>query len=65
MQVYDQIPVSTLEEIKVNLIDYSEAKHNTETGEIKWNFSIEPNNSKALNLKYSVKYPKNNQLIVE
>ncbi|MHB1148296.1 MAG: mucoidy inhibitor MuiA family protein [Lutibacter sp.] len=65
MLIFDQIPVSTLEEIKVDIFETSGAKHNTETGEIKWDFSIEPNESKKFELKYSVKYPKIRNLIIE
>jgi len=65
MLIFDQVPVSTLEEIKVDIFEISGAKHNIETGEIKWNFSIEPNENKKFELKYSVKYPKNRNLIIE
>jgi len=65
MLVFDQVPVSTLEEIKVELFETSGAKHNIETGEIKWDFYLEPNENKKFELKYSVKYPKNKNLIIE
>ncbi|MDP5105697.1 MAG: DUF4139 domain-containing protein [Polaribacter sp.] len=65
MLIFDQVPVSTLEEIKVDIFETSKAKHTLETGEIKWDFSIEPNESKKFELKYSVKYPKNRNLIIE
>jgi Domain of unknown function (DUF4139)/N-terminal domain of unknown function (DUF4140) len=65
MLIYDQVPVSSLEEIKVEVLELSRAKHNKETGEIKWEFSIEPNNNKSFELKYSVKYPKFRNLIIE
>jgi hypothetical protein len=65
MLIFDQVPVSTLEEIKVDVYEISGAKHNIETGEIKWDFSIEPNENKKFELKYSVKYPKNRNLIIE
>ena len=65
MLIFDQVPVSTLEEIKVDIFEISGAKHNIETGEIKWDFSIEPNENKKFELKYSVKYPKNRNLIIE
>ncbi len=65
MLIFDQVPISTLEEIKVDILETSGANHNLETGEIKWNFSIEPNESKKFELKYSVKYPKNRNLIIE
>jgi hypothetical protein len=65
MIVLDQIPVSTIEEIEVNVQDISGAKQNSETGEIKWEFELKPNEKKEFELKYSVKYPKNRNLIVE
>ncbi len=65
MQIFDQIPVSTLEEIRVEISEISGAHHNIKTGEIKWDFSIKPNESKKLELKYSVKYPKNRNLNIE
>ncbi|SFS48485.1 mucoidy inhibitor MuiA family protein [Lutibacter maritimus] len=65
MLIFDQVPVSTLEEIKVDISETSGAKHNIETGEIKWDFSIDPNESKKFELKYTVKYPKNRNLIIE
>ncbi len=65
MIIFDQVPVSTLEEIKVDVLEISGAKHNVETGEIKWDFSINPNELKKFELKYSVKYPKNRNLIIE
>lgn len=65
MLIFDQVPVSTLEEIKVDIFETSGAKHNLETGEIKWDFSIEPNESRKFELKYSIKYPKNRNLFIE
>ena len=65
MLIFDQVPVSTLEEIKVDLVEISGAKHNIETGEIKWDFSIEPKETKKFELSYSVKFPKNRNLILE
>lgn len=65
MLIYDQVPVSTLEEIKVEVNEISGAKQTVETGEIKWDFSIDPNQTKTFQLKYAVKYPKNRTLIIE
>jgi hypothetical protein len=65
MLIFDQVPVSTLEEIKVEVSEISGAKQNMETGEIKWEFSIDPNQTKIFELKYAVKYPKNRTLIIE
>jgi hypothetical protein len=65
MIVLDQVPVSTLEEIEVNVQTTSGGKRDPETGEIEWEFSLEPSDTRELELKYSVKYPKNRTLIVE
>lgn len=63
--VLDQIPISTNNEIEVKVLDISDGKHNLTNGEIKWEFELTPNNKKEFDLKYSVKYPKNKNLIVE
>jgi hypothetical protein len=65
MILLDQVPISTLEEIEVTVINRSGAVQNAYTGEIKWEFSLEPNNSKEFELNYSVKYPKYKNLIIE
>ncbi len=65
MIILDQVPVSTIEEIEVNVQNISGAKQNSETGEIKWEFELKPNDKKEFELKYSVKYPKYRNLIVE
>lgn len=65
MIIIDQVPVSTIEEIEVNVQNISGAKLNSETGEIKWEFELTPKDKKDLELKYSVKYPKFRNLIIE
>lgn len=65
MIVLDQVPVSTLEEISVDVQNISGAKHDPETGELKWDFSLKPNDSKEFSLRYLVKYPKYRNLVVE
>lgn len=63
--IMDQIPVSTLDEIKVDVLELSKGKQDLNTGEIRWEFDLEPNKSKNLDIKYLVKYPKNRNLIIE
>ena len=65
MLLFDQVPVSTLEEIKVEVSEFSAGKHDPKTGEIKWEFKIGPSESKKFSLNYFVKYPKNRKLIIE
>ncbi|WMI66006.1 mucoidy inhibitor MuiA family protein [Aestuariibaculum sp. YM273] len=65
MVVLDQVPVSKSDEIKVDIVESSKAKFDTDTGELKWEFNISPNDKKDFELHYTVKYPKNKNLIVE
>lgn len=65
MLILDQVPVPMNEEIELNLADKSGAEYNDKNGEIKWIFSLEPQAKKEIKLKYSIKYPKNKQLVIE
>lgn len=65
MIVLDQIPVSTENEIEVEVKNVSGAKHDVESGEIKWEFNLDPSATQAFDLKYSVKYPKDRALVIE
>lgn len=65
MIILDQVPISTMDEIEVNVHNASGAKPDPETGAIRWEFSLSPSESKDLELKYSVKYPKNRRLLIE
>lgn len=65
MVLLDQLPVSTSEEIEVEVQQISGAKRNNETGELKWEFTLAPSAKKDVELKYTVKYPKSKTLVVE
>ncbi|MBN1117329.1 MAG: DUF4139 domain-containing protein [Bacteroidales bacterium] len=65
MVVLDQVPVSTLEEIEVEVLNKTGAKLQDETGFIKWEFELEPGKKKEFELKYAVKYPKYRTLVIE
>ncbi len=65
MIMLDQIPVSTSEDIEVQTQTISGAKLDELTGEVKWEFDLNAGENKELDLKYSVKYPKNKYLVVE
>lgn len=61
----DQAPLSTLEEIEVSVKSSFGAKHNAQTGEIKWELLLKPLETRELTLTYTVKYPKNKSLIIQ
>jgi len=60
--VYDQIPISKREQITVKLDENSKGKLNTKTGEIKWQFKLNPKDAKTIYLKYSVRFPKGTRI---
>jgi len=61
----DQIPVSSNSGITVEALELSAGKHNPQTGEIKWDLDIKPQESRQLVLTYSVKYPKDKTVVLE
>jgi hypothetical protein len=56
--VYDQIPISKNESVSVVTEQTSNAKKDVETGELKWELTVQPTETKSVELGYSVKYPK-------
>jgi len=63
--VNDQIPISSNSGIEVDAAELSGGKHNSQTGEIKWDLEIKPQETRQLILTYSVKYPKDKTIILE
>lgn len=63
--VNDQLPVSSNSAIIVEAVEISGGRLNSETGEIKWDMDLKPQEKKELVLTYSVKYPKNQNVIVD
>ena len=65
MVLIDQVPIPTLEEIELAIQNISGGTRDEDTGEIKWNFTLKPNDKMEIELKYSLKYPKFRALIFE
>jgi uncharacterized protein (TIGR02231 family) len=63
--VNDQIPVSSNSSIIVEALELSGGTLNAENGTVKWDIDIKPQEKKELILSYSVKYPKNQNIILE
>ena len=63
--VEDQFPISTMKEVEVDKIENKEAELDAETGKLKWTIKLEPGKEKKVDFKYSVKYPKNNNIVLE
>jgi TonB-dependent SusC/RagA subfamily outer membrane receptor len=64
-KVFDQIPVTTTKEIQVETIDISGGKLNVNTGKVEWDLDLKSNEVKELIVKFSVKYPKDKNVIIE
>ena len=61
----DQIPVSSNSSIKVDPMEISGGKLDGQTGGLKWDLEIKPQETKQIILTYSVKYPKDQTVILE
>lgn len=56
--IHDQIPVSTNNQIHVELDEKTDGIHQLDEGLIIWNKIIETSKNAVVNIQYSVKYPK-------
>lgn len=63
--VEDQVPVSQNSGIEVETQQLSAGILDKTTGKISWNLTLNSQAEKKLELKYQVKYPKNQQVIVQ
>ena len=63
--IYDQIPISVLQEIQVDVLDLNGGTLDKETGKVEWKLELKPNETKTIIIKYSVKYPKDKQVVVQ
>ena len=61
IQLLDQVPVfSENEKTKFSLQGTEQALYNKDEGLLTWNFSLNANESRAIDYKYEIKEPKNN-----
>jgi uncharacterized protein (TIGR02231 family) len=65
IEILDQLPISQNSEIEVETIETSNATSNTNTGECKWKFVIQPDKSEIIKLIFAIKYPKNTTVQIE
>lgn len=63
--VEDQVPLSSYKEVEVSEVFYDGASKNDETGKVEWKLNLEPNEKKELTLKYTVKYPKSGNVVIQ
>lgn len=58
VEVKEQYPLSSEKDIEIKLNDISGAYNNEERGELTWNISLKPGETKRLTVSYTVKFPK-------
>jgi hypothetical protein len=63
--IEDQLPISDKKSIEIEMLENANAKIDEKTGELKWELNLEPNEKNLINYKYSVKYPKNTNIILD
>ena len=63
--VEDQIPVSQNSSIEVEKQELSGAKLDEKSGKVTWDFQLSPQDDKKVELRYLVKYPKSQSVIVQ
>jgi hypothetical protein len=59
------VPVSSNSSINVETTELSGGHLNQQTGEIKWDLELKPQESRQIIFTYSVKYPKDKIIILE
>jgi uncharacterized cupredoxin-like copper-binding protein len=59
----DQVPLTNIKEVEVEMENSSDAMVNKETGVLTWKLNLKPGESKKVRFSYSVKYPKDKKIL--
>ncbi len=62
IDLFDQIPISSNEDIKVVVEETGVAHYNKNTGELKWKLDLAPSSSKKVKFSFYVEYPEDKKL---
>ena len=62
ININDQIPLSNMDDVKVELISSDSAVYNAETGLLNWDVTLKPKEVKKIRFTYEVKLPKDKRL---
>ncbi|MEM1134203.1 MAG: DUF4139 domain-containing protein [Bacteroidota bacterium] len=65
LTIYDQMPVSSISDISIQVNETSAGLYNEKSGEVTWKLQLAPNEQKELKIAYEVKYPKREKVILE
>lgn len=59
LSLHDQYPISTDKDVTVELLQSDKAKEQQETGLLRWELKLAPNETRKIRINYKVKSPKN------
>lgn len=65
LTLFDQIPVSVINDISVNVTELSGGILDEQLGKITWELQLDPQQQKELKLEYQVKYPRREKVVLE
>lgn len=60
--VEDQVPVSVNSQVEVAVTEVGGARYTKETGKLVWELNLQPNETRKVNFRYEVKYPKDKRV---
>lgn len=63
--VKDQYPLAERKSIETELVAAGGAAFNEKTGEMRWEFTLDPGNKKSIGYSYSFKYPKWSRIVTD
>jgi Domain of unknown function (DUF4139)/N-terminal domain of unknown function (DUF4140) len=63
--IEDQIPIPNTKEIDIDKMEDSKAEYNQETGLLKWKKTIKAGTTENIKFRYSVKFPKSSNILLE
>ena len=63
IDIIDQLPISTDDDIKVKIMEISNAQHEEITGYLNWKEKLQPGQGKSYRISYEIKYGKNINIV--
>jgi uncharacterized protein (TIGR02231 family) len=60
--IEDQVPVSQNSQVEITLVDLGGAQYHKDYGKLKWDLAIKPQETKKVEYKFEVKYPKDKRI---
>ncbi len=65
LELLDQIPLSNVKEIDIDVKNISGAEYFDNTGKLTWDLELKPGESKTVEFSFSITYPKNMEIKID